>query len=173
MLADLEGIDMARYYNGTSESKAAKCLIHDHIGNINKSDRPSGIILASGCLYLGMPGNPPERWVEYPPSGAHVHEAWPCDTSAGGAASQIYLGNQSEPKASPNPAGESSASLPVIAPRFITDGVNEKTDSVKPEKQKKTRKAATTNTAEKYQTIQICIYLFRRGDWERTLILGT
>lgn len=155
---------MARYYNGTSESKAAKCLIHDHIGNINKSDRPSGIILASGCLYLGMPGNPPERWVEYPPSGAHVHEVWPCDTSAGGAASQIYLGNQSEPKASPNPAGESSASLPVIAPRFITGGVNENTDFTNKK---------TTNTAEKYRTIQICIYLFRHGDWERTLILGT
>lgn len=121
------------------KAKAAKCLLHDHIGNINKSDRPSGIILASGRWYLGMPENPPEHWVEYPPSGAHVHEAWPCDTSAGGAASQIYLGNQSEPRASPNPAGVSSAFLPVIAPRFITDSVNENTDSARPKK-KKTQK---------------------------------
>lgn len=114
------------------KAKAAKCLLHDHIGNINKSDRPSGIILASGRGYLGMPENPPEHWVEYPPSGAHIHEARPCDTSAGGAASQIYLGNQSEPRASPNPAGESSAFLPVIAPRFITESVNENTDSAGP-----------------------------------------
>lgn len=88
--------------------------------------------MASGCCYLGRPENPPEHWVDYPPSGAHAHKAWPCDTSAGGAASQIYLGNQSEPRASPNPAGESSAFLPVIAPRFITDGVNENTDFAKP-----------------------------------------
>lgn len=80
-----------------------------------------------GCRYLGRPENPPEHWVEYPPSGAHAHKAWPCDTSAGAAASQIYLGNQSEPAASPNPAGGSSASLPVIAARFITHGVNENT----------------------------------------------
>lgn len=85
--------------------------------------------MASGCCYLGRPENPPEHWVEYPPSGAHAHKAWPCDTSAGGAASQIYLGNQSEPRASPNPAGESSAFLPVIARRFIT--VNENTEDQK------------------------------------------
>ena len=84
-----------------------------------------------GRRYLGRPENPPERWVEHPPSGAHAHKAWPCDTSAGAAAaaaSQIYLGNQSEPAASPNPAGGSSASLPVIAARFITHGVSENTE---------------------------------------------
>lgn len=116
--------------SGFTKQTAAKCLLrcHDHRGNIKRSDRPSGIILAPGCCYLGRPENPPEHWAEYPPPGAHARKAWPCDTSAGGAASQIYLGNQSEPGASPNPAGESSAFLPVIAPRFITDGVNENTD---------------------------------------------
>lgn len=122
------------------KAKAAKCLFrcHDHRGNIKRTDRPSGIMLASGCCYLGRPGNPPEHWVEYPPSGAHAHQAWPCDTSAGGAASQICLGNQSEPEASPNPAGESSAFLPVIAARFITDGVNKNTHFAK-------QRAVTTN----------------------------
>lgn len=124
-------------YNGTWRSfklhksrRRAKRLLrcHDHRGDIKRSDRPSGIISAPGCCYLGRPENPPEHWAEYPPSGAHARKAWPCDTSAGGAASQIYLGNQSEPGASPNPAGESSAFPPVIAPRIITDGVNENTD---------------------------------------------
>lgn len=122
---------------GVAHSHFTKCLLHDHAGNIKKSDSPSGIILAFGCCYLGRPENPPEHWVEYPPSGAHARKAWPCDTSAGGAASQIYLGNQSEPRASPNPAGESSAFLPVIAPRFITDGVNEDTDFATKKKKKK------------------------------------
>lgn len=115
------------------KAKAAKCLrCHDHRGNIKRTDRPSGIILASGCCYLGRPENPPEHWVENPPSGAHAHKVWPCDTSAGGAPSQIYLGNQNEPAASPNPAGECSAFLPVMAPRFITDGVNENTNFARP-----------------------------------------
>lgn len=95
------------------------------------------------CCYLGRPENPREHWVEYPPSGAHAHKAWPCDTSAGGAASQIYLGNQSEPRASPNPAGESSAFLPVIAPRFIRGGVNENTDFARPKKKKQKKKLHT------------------------------
>ena len=78
--------------------------------------------------------------VEYPPPGAHAHKACPCDTSAGGAASQIYLGNQSEPGASPNPADESSAFLPVRAQRFITHSVNENTDFRRPKRKEKKRK---------------------------------
>lgn len=143
---------------------AAKRLFrhHDHIGNIKRSDRPSGIILASGCCYLGRPENPPEHWVEYPPSGAHAHKAWPCDTSAGGAASQIYLGNQSEPAASPNPAGDSSAFLPVIAPRFITDGVNENTDFCETKKENNTGPQQQTTPQKKREkkSIHPDLYLF-------------
>lgn len=139
------------------KAKAAEWLFrcHEHIGNIKRIDRPRPISLASGCCYLGRPENPPEHWEEYPPSGAHAHKAWPCDTSAGGAASQIYLGNQSEPGASPNPAGESSAFPPVIALRFITDGVMENTDFRRPKKQR----GATTNTAKKI-SIHPDLYLF-------------
>lgn len=79
---------------------------------------------AGGCRYLGMPGNPPKHWVECPPSGpgGGAGEARLCDTPVGGAvaaASWICLDNQSEPGASPNPAGDSLASLPGTAPRYI------------------------------------------------------
>lgn len=104
-----------------------------------------------------MPENPPERWVECPPSGAHVHDACPCDTSAGVAASQIYLGNQSEPRASLNPAGDSSAFLPVIGQRFIANIMEENTDLYKKH---------TTNSNIKHcrkRNIKSFIYLFYSG----------
>lgn len=73
-----------------------------------------------------MPGNPPKRWGECPPAGpGAAGEAMPRDSPVGGAvaaaaaASWICLGNQSEPGASPNPAGDSSASPPGTAQRFI------------------------------------------------------
>lgn len=74
-----------------------------------------------------MPGNPPKRWAECPPAGpGAAGEAMPCDSPVGGAvaavaaaASWICLDNQSEPGASPNPAGDSSASPPGTAQRFI------------------------------------------------------
>lgn len=132
------------------KAKAAKCLArcHDHGGNIKRSD--SGIISAPGCWYLGRPENPPEHWAEYPPFGAHAHKAWPCDTSAGGAASRIYLCNQSEPGASPNPAAESWAFPPVIASRFFTEGVNENTGLKKTTK--KAKKKTPNKTLEKNKT---------------------
>lgn len=133
---------ISELHRSQSERLPSVSLLRDHVGSIKKTDSSSGIILASGCCYLGRPENPPEHWVEYPPSGAHAHKAWPCDTSAGGAASQIYLDNQSEPRASPNPAGESSAFLPVIAQRFIIDCVNENTDT-DPKKLNKTKQNIT------------------------------
>lgn len=87
---------------------------HDQRGNFQRSDRLSGIILASVCRYLGRPGNPPERWAGHLPFGVRAHKPWSCDSCSGGAASQIYSGNQTEPGASPNPADDSSAALPEI-----------------------------------------------------------
>lgn len=150
---------------GVAFHKAEGCQVslpRDREENIKKTDRPSGIISAPGCCYLGRPGNPPEHWVEYPPSGAHAHKAWPCDTSAGGAASQIYLGNQSEPRASPNPAGASSAFLPVIAPRFITDGVNENTDfsESEAEAQEKENRRGCNNKQNSKISTRPDLYLF-------------
>lgn len=161
------------------KAKAAKCLArcHDHGGNIKRSD--SGIISAPGCWYLGRPENPPEHWAEYPPFGAHAHKAWSCDTSAGGAASRIYLCNQSEPGASPNPAAESWAFPPVIALRFFTEGVNENTGLKRQQKKKSKKSKQNTwkktkqNTTTEYLSTSICIYLFRCRDWDRTQILGT
>lgn len=142
--------------------------------------------MAGGCGYLGTPGNPPAHWEECPPAGARARarEAWPCDTSAGGAASRIYLGNQSEPGASPNPAGDSSASLPVIALRSITRADNENTDIFsfgetrkKHNKQQQEPRAATINTADKNNvqpSRSIVIYFFPdKGIEIGTLILGT
>lgn len=58
-----------------------------------------------------MPGNPPKRWGECPPAGpGAAGEAKPCDSPVGcavaAAASWICPDNQSEPGASPNPAGD-------------------------------------------------------------------
>lgn len=82
------------------------------------------VFLFSWC-YLGKLGNPPKHWEEYPLLGAHVHKACPSDTWAGEAAAQIYLCNQTEPAASPNPAVESPAFLPVNAATFITHTHND------------------------------------------------
>lgn len=97
------------------------------MGNIKDTDKLRWFIF--GVLYLGRPENPPERWEENPPPGAgHAGKAQPSDTSAGLASFRVYLGNQSEQGASPNPAGEPEVSQPVTAPQFKDNKMKEGSD---------------------------------------------
>lgn len=180
MLASVASTDMAFYhlaaklwhntYKDTQASvvshKAKNCQGMTTKETLGEVTGQVELSLSRGCCYLGRRGNPPEHLVECPLSGARARKAWPCDTSAGGAASQIYLGNHSEPWASPNPAGESSAFLPVIASRFITQGVNENTDFFS---QSTKTWGRVLKCHHKYPPLPICIYVFKHGDWDRTL----
>lgn len=110
--------------------------------------------------YLERPGNPPGRWADSPPSAAQPRDAW---DRAG--ASRICSGSRSEPEDSPNPAADSAAFPPVTATRFIQGG--QRSQRVKH------RVHIDTLVGGTDEGTQMCVYLFKREDRDKTLILGT